>query len=238
MAGKNNNAKDEREEAIVEAEKIAAEEAASKQAALVPPKPREAAPSKGKDEETMERYRLFVPRKIFFTKGVGTHRRELRSFELALRDAGIEKFNLVQVSSILPPGCKVVSRNEGLSTLLPGMVAYTVMARCSSNEPHRLIAASIGCAVPAESDAYGYLSEHHACGETEKTAGDYSEDLAAAMLASTLGIEFDEDQSWDEKKEEFKISDRIVKTTNVTQSAVISPSGEYTTVVAAAVFLF
>ena len=47
----------------------------------------------------------FVPRGMFLTKGVGSHREELHSFELALRNAGIEKCNLVQVSSILPPGC-------------------------------------------------------------------------------------------------------------------------------------
>jgi arginine decarboxylase len=180
---------------------------------------------------------LFVPKKVFFTKGVGSHKKELRSFELALRDAGIERCNLVQVSSILPPNCKVISRAKGLAQLVPGMITFTVMARCCANEPHRLIAASVGCAIPAR-DFYGYLSEYHAFGETEKMAGDSAEDMAAAMLASTLGIEFDEDKSWDEQKEVYRISDKVVRTTNITQSAVIGASGNYTTVVAAAVFLF
>jgi arginine decarboxylase len=176
---------------------------------------------------------------MFFTKGVGSHRYELRSFELALRDAGIEKSNLVRVSSILPPSCHTTSRNEGLKELIPGMLTFCVMARCSSNEPHRLIAASIGAAIPADPNAHGYLSEHHAFGETEKIAGDYAEDLAAAMLASTLGIEFDEDKSWDEIKEEYRIgTDKVVRTTNITQSTIISASGDYSTVVAAGVFLF
>ncbi len=181
---------------------------------------------------------ILVPKKIFFTKGVGTHREELRSFELALRDAGIEKCNLVSVSSILPPECKIISRTEGLKELVSGMVTYTVMARCSSNEPHRLIASSIGCAIPADPQAYGYLSEHHAFGENEKVAGDYAEDLAVAMLASTLGLEFDEDKSWDENKETYTLSDKIVRATNVTQSTVIGPEGNYSSVVAVAVFLF
>lgn len=178
-----------------------------------------------------------IPKKLFFTKGRGTHREELRSYELALRDAQIEKCNLVSVSSILPPYCKIISRREGTKHLRPGMITYCVMARCSSNEPRRLIAASVGCAVPQDRSMYGYLSEHHAFGQSDTIAGDYSEDLAAAMLASTLGIEFDEDESWDEKKEVFRISNKIVRTTNVTQSAVIKGS-DYTTVVAAAVFLF
>ncbi|MEJ2744320.1 MAG: arginine decarboxylase, pyruvoyl-dependent [bacterium] len=180
---------------------------------------------------------LLVPKKVFFTNGHGTHKKELRSFELALRDAGIERCNLVTVSSILPPECRIISKAKGLAELVPGMLTFTVLARCSANEPHRLIAASVGCAVPAKG-FYGYLSEYHAYGETEKAAGDNAEDMAAAMLASTLGIEFDEDKSWDEQKGEYRISDKVVKAMNTTQSAVVGPSGEYTTVLAAAVFLF
>jgi arginine decarboxylase len=177
-----------------------------------------------------------VPKKLFLTKGVGRHKEELRSFELALRNAGIEKCNLVQVSSIIPPNCKIISRNQGLAELTPGQITFCVLAKSSSNEFSRLIASSIGCAIPNDNNLYGYLSEHHAFGQTEKFSGDYAEDLAAAMLASTLGIEFDEEKSWDEKKEVYRISDKIVKTTNVTQSAIVKKG--YSTVLAAAVFLF
>ncbi len=186
----------------------------------------------------MSRKSILVPKKFFFTKGAGTHKAELRSFELALRDAGIEKCNLVHVSSILPPECKMMSKNEGLKELFPGMVTFTVMSRCFSNEPHRLIASSVGCAIPADPSAYGYLSEHHAFGQNEKVAGDFAEDLAVEMLASTLGLEFDEDKSWDENKEIYQLSDKIIRTSNITQSAIIGPEGDYTTVISAAVFLF
>ena len=184
------------------------------------------------------RKNLLVPKKMFFTKGVGTHKAELRSFELALRDAGIEKCNLVHVSSILPPDCRVISRNEGLKELYPGMITYAVMSRCCGNEPHRLIAASVGCAVAADRNAYGYLSEHHAFGQNEKVAGDLAEDLAVEMLASTLGLEFDEDKSWDENNAIYHLSNKIVRTSNMTQSAVVGPEGNFTTVISSAVFLF
>lgn len=177
-----------------------------------------------------------VPRRVFLTKGVGSNKAELRSFELALRNAGIEKCNLVSVSSILPPGCRIISRNQGLKELVPGAITFAVIARIASNEPRRLLAASIGLAKPAARETYGYISEYHAFGQTEKQAGDYAEDLAAAMLASTLGVEFDEDTAWDEKKEIFRISNKIVRTSNITQSAVVGTKG-YTTAVAAAVFL-
>lgn len=184
------------------------------------------------------RKRILVPKKIFFTKGVGTQRTELRSFELALRDAGIEKCNLVNVSSILPPECKMISRNEGLKEIVPGILTFVVMARCTSDEPHRLIAASIGCAVPADPAIYGYLSEHHGYGQSEKVAGDFAEELAVNMLASTLGMEVDESKLWEDRKKELRISDKIVRTSNVTQSAVVNPGGDYTTVLAVAVFIF
>jgi len=179
----------------------------------------------------------YVPQRIFLTKGVGRHREELHSFELALRDAGIEKCNLVQVSSIMPPGCVFVPRKAGMAQIQPGAITYCVMSRCCSNEPGRLLAASVGCAIPADKKAYGYISEHHAFGQTGRQAGDYAEDLAAAMLASTLGIDFNVDESWDEKKEIFRISGKIVGTRNITQSSIVKNNG-YTTVMAAVMFVF
>ncbi|GMR04897.1 MAG: arginine decarboxylase, pyruvoyl-dependent [Thermodesulfobacteriota bacterium] len=180
---------------------------------------------------------VLVPKKIFFTKGVGIHKEELHSFELALRDAGIEKCNLVKVSSIFPPGCKIIPRSQGVKNMSPGQITFCVMSRLSSNEPRRLLAASVGCAIPVDKKLYGYLSEHHAYGQTDTVAGDYAEDLAAAMLASTLGIELDENLGWDEKKEIYRISDKIVRTTNITQSAIVRKDGKFATVVAAAVLV-
>ena len=179
-----------------------------------------------------------VPTKMFFTKGAGVARRQLMSLEMAFRDAGIEKFNLVTVSSILPPGCQKITKEKGLELLTAGEIVHCVMARNSTNEPNRLVAASIGCAVPAEKESqYGYLSEHHPFGETDEKAGDYAEDLAATMLATTLGVEFDPNSAWDEKEKVFKMSDKIVNTTNITQSAQANKDGLWTTVIAAAIFV-
>lgn len=178
-----------------------------------------------------------VPKQVFFTKGVGRHREELGSFEMALRNAGIEKFNLVRVSSIFPPGCKIVSRNHGLKYLHPGSVVFCVMYDLRSNEPNRLMAASVGLAVPANSDQYGYLSEHKSFGETEKKAGEYAEDLAASMLATTLGIKFNPDDAWNEREQVYKASGKFIKTTNITQSAQGDKNGLWTTVLAAAIFI-
>ena len=178
-----------------------------------------------------------VPKKIFLTKGVGKHKEKLVSFEAALRNAGIASFNLVRCSSILPPGAPVLSKSKGLHYLSPGEIVYVVMAECSTNEPHRLIAASIGVAIPKDRNQYGYLSEYHSFGETENKTGDKAEDLAAQMLATTLGVPFDPDTSYDERKELWKISTKIVRTTNTTQTAIGNKYDFWTTVIAAAVFI-
>jgi len=180
---------------------------------------------------------LYVPSKIFLTKGVGCHPEELTSFEMALRDAGIGPFNIVSVSSIYPAGCKLVSREDGLAELVPGQIVHAVYSRNATNEPNRLVSASIGLAIPKDKNAYGYLSEHHAFGQSAKVAGDYAEDLAAEMLATVLGVKFDVDLSWDEKRHLWTISDKIVTSQNVTMAATGDRDGRWTTVVAAAILL-
>jgi len=180
---------------------------------------------------------IIVPQKVFLTRGVGRAKDKLASFEAALRKAGIAPCNLVKVSSILPPGCRIVPRSKALHELLPGQITFVVMSENQTDEPHRLIGASIGVAVPADKSQYGYLSEYHSFGEKEEKAGDYAEDLAAQMLASTLGVPFDIDSSYDDRREVWKISGKIVRTTNITQTAVGSKEGLWTTAIAAAVFL-
>jgi arginine decarboxylase len=177
-----------------------------------------------------------VPRAVFLTRGVGTHRERLASFEEALRDAKIAQYNLVNVSSIFPPRCKVWPRKKGVQVLRAGEITFAVIARNDTNENRRLVTSSIGLAIPADRSQFGYLSEHHSYGQTEDESGEYAEDLAASMLATILGVPFTSDESWDERKEIYKISGKIVHSRNITQSA-IGKKGLWTTVVAAAVFV-
>ena len=178
----------------------------------------------------------FVAKKIFLTQGVGKHREKLSSFEMALRSAGIAQYNLVRVSSIFPPHAKLISKKDGIKLLKPGQILYVVMSENATNEPHRLVASSVGVAIPKDRAQYGYLSEHHSFGQTDKLAGDYAEDLAASMLATVLGVDFDPNTSYDERKDVWRLSNKIVTTRNVTQSAIGDRDGLWTSVVAAAVF--
>jgi arginine decarboxylase len=180
---------------------------------------------------------MYIPQKIFFTKGCGVHPEKLTSFEMALRNAGIAPYNIVAVSSIYPIGCKTIDAESGLKELTPGQIVHAVYSRIETNEPDRLLAASIGVALPKDENAYGYLSEHHAFGQSEQESGDYAEDLAAEMLATILGLEFDPEASWDEKRQIWNISDKIVETTNITATAKGDKKGRWTTVITAAVLL-
>ena len=180
---------------------------------------------------------MILPNKMFLTKGVGIHKEKLSSFEVALRDAGIAPFNLVRVSSIYPPNCKMLSKEAGLKYLSPGQILFTVIAEAATNEPNRLIAASIRMAFPKKPEQYGYLSEAHTYGWTEKKTADYAEDLAAGMLATTLGVKFDPEASYDKRKAQWKISGDIVKTRELTQSAEGHKDGLWTTVISVAVLI-
>ena len=178
-----------------------------------------------------------IPQYCFFTKGVGVHKDQLASFELALRKAGIEKCNLVNVSSIFPPDCKLVSSQKGLTMLKPGQITFVVMAKVETDEPNRLISTAIGLALPMNHNGYGYLTEHHSFGETAKRAGDYAEDLAATMLATTLGLKFDARLAWDARKQIYQASGKIFKTTQIVQSSEGDKNGLWTTALAVAVFI-
>lgn len=177
-----------------------------------------------------------VPKKVFFTNGVGISKHRLMSFEMALRDCGVEKCNLVTVSSILPPHCKIVSRKKGVKLLEPGQITFAVMSKNDTDESNRLISAAIGLAVPTDKNSYGYLSEVHLQGSTDEQTGELAEDLSASMLATTLGIEFDAKTAWNDREQVYRASGKVLRTSNVVQSAR-GKNGFWTTVVAAAIFV-
>ncbi len=179
-----------------------------------------------------------TPTQVFLTRGVGVHRHALTAFEFALRDADIEQQNLVSVSSILPPRCEMIPRETGVETLSPGEITYCVLARAETNEPGRLIHASIGLARPRDPTLYGYISELHGFGMTAEASGETAEDLAASMLASTLGIDLDPELSWNERKQRYEHSELIVESLSLTAAATGDPRGQWTCAVAAAVFRF
>ena len=164
-----------------------------------------------------------IPRRVFLTKGVGKHKAEIMSLELALRDASIAQYNLVEATSIFPPGCKIIPAEKGAECLSPGEIVFCVMSRNSTDEPHGLMAASVGLAIPKEENRYGYLLEHQSFDQEYEEAANYAESLAAEMLTTTLA------------KDSYY--DGIARTMHITQTAASEGNGLWTTVIAAVVFV-
>ena len=178
----------------------------------------------------------YVPKQVFFTQGTGVHREKLMSFELALRDAGIQKQNLVRVSSIYPTSCEIIPKDQGLPKLKAGQITFVVLAESATQEENRLACAGIGLAVPRDHE-HGYIAEHHGFGMTKEKTEDLVEDLAATMLATTLGVPFDPDKAWDEREQQYRMSGEIIKTESF---VVVAPGAEgplWTSVISAAVFI-
>lgn len=180
---------------------------------------------------------FFTPKKFFLTKGIGRHKEKLTSLELALRDAKIGPYNIVKVSSIIPPGCKNVSSEEGIKYLSPGQIVFCVLSENSTDEKGRIVVSSVGVAQPDNPNLHGYLSEHHSFGQTEEEAKVYAEKLAAYMLATTLGFEFDTSSEMDEVREMWRVNGYSIQTNSISCVAECKENGVWTTVVAASVFI-
>lgn len=178
----------------------------------------------------------FVPTRAFFTTGVGSHKNKLQSFELALRDARIEKQNLVYVSSIFPPKCHLIEVEEGVQELMAGQITFCVMARNETNEKNRLVGSAVGMAFPANREHYGYISEHKAFGQDADELGDFAEDLASTMLATTLGIDFDPETGYDERRQIYHMSGKIIDSKSA-PCVTTGLSNIWTSTVSAVVFL-
>lgn len=179
-----------------------------------------------------------IPKKLFLTKGHGTHRHRLQSFELALRNAGIASCNLVNVSSIVPPHCELISRAEGMSLLHPGEITYCVLSKVHTKDPGT-IGASVGIAIPDSTDEYGYIAEYHDPEESISQLKNTVEELAILMLATTKGVTTSQDglnKSVTDEEIVNRFKDQM-KTDSVAELLQHTDSNRWSTVVAVAVFI-
>ena len=169
--------------------------------------------------------------------GCGKAKEKLASFEMALRDAGIAEYNLVKVSSILPPNCKIINKKKGISMLSPGQIVFVVMSEQSTNEPGRQITASVGIAIPPDRSKHGYLSEHHSYGQTKKESGIYSKNLAAYMLATIMDGSINAEKNYNQQKDLWKIKGKPIQTKEVTSYSCGDQNGNWVTVLSAVVLI-
>lgn len=103
--------------------------------------------------------------KYFLGSGATDAPTPLNAFDHALLDAGVGDCNLIRLSSILPPGCQRVERQQlPYGALVP--VAYADM---TSSEVGAWISAAVSVAIPADPTLPGLIMEHHGFGRLVET---------------------------------------------------------------------
>jgi arginine decarboxylase len=150
----------------------------------------------------------FIPRRLFFTAGVGQHELERVALQHAMRQAGVSQCNLVKVSSILPPETQIITRAEGVRLLRPGNIVFAIIAQAQTNEPHQRITPAIAWANPDKRGVPGFIAEVEedlAKGKSEETAADQVGEEAITILAETLRVKVDPKRKWDRRKRTTRI---------------------------------
>jgi arginine decarboxylase len=180
-----------------------------------------------------------VPSHYFLTRGTGVHEKDLRAFEEALREAGIPMCNLVKISSIIPPGCQRVSREEGIKMLKPGQITFSVIAQSQTNEPGQKITAGIGLAQPKNEALYGYLSEaEEIIGRTATDVAEDVEEMALENLVTGWGHKFDASSVLKPGKREYKLHGEEILVDSLVQTATGADHNLYTVVLVLAVLIY
>src|SRR4030081_3717570 len=84
----------------------------------------------------------WIPSRVFFVSGVGMHAQERVALQHAMREAGVADCNLLKVSSVIAPGCRIISAQQGRRLLRPGNMVCAVIAPAQTDEPHQRVTAA------------------------------------------------------------------------------------------------
>jgi arginine decarboxylase len=180
-----------------------------------------------------------VPKKFFLTKGKGVHEKELRAFEEALRDAGVNVCNFIKTSSVVPRGCQLISKEEGLKLLEPGQITFAIMAQSQTNEPGQKIVAGIGLAQPKDKNLHGYMTEvEEAIGRTDEDVEQDVIEMAIENLVTEWNPKFDGEKVYRRGEKNYRLENRDIYVDSIVQSATGAEKNQYTVVVAIAVFIY
>ena len=105
-----------------------------------------------------------MPTRYFLASGASDGYTPLNAFDGALLQAGIGNTNIVKMSSIVPPHCKLVAP----IALPPGALVPTAYAAITSDVPGEIISAGIAVALPEDENQNGLIMEYSAKGERAK----------------------------------------------------------------------
>ncbi len=103
--------------------------------------------------------------KITLTKGTGTGNTLLSAYDNALQECGVSNYNIIPLSSIIPPGSTIIKEKYITPEEDYGKRLYVVWARIESDKKGEFIGGGIGWyQLP---DGRGIFVEHHENGTTK-----------------------------------------------------------------------
>ena len=180
-----------------------------------------------------------VPKQFFFTKGIGIHEKDMRAFEEALRDAGVHTCNFIKTSSVIPPGCKLTIKEEGIKLLQPGQITFAIMAQSMTNEPGQMVTAGIGMAQPKDKTKHGFLTEvEEIIGRTPEDVEQDVIEMAIENLITQWNPKFDGEKVFRKGKQNYTIEGEDILVDSIVESAQGAEKNQYTVVVVLAVFIY
>ena len=127
---------------------------------------------------------LFKATRFTIVAGYGAGHTALNAFDNALQNSGIGNYNLVRVSSILPPLCKestIIQVPHG--SLLP--IAYSSIE--SSNIGEEIVAV-IGIGIPSDPNNIGVIMEYATRGITVNAENTVKQMVEEAMNNRNIRI--------------------------------------------------
>jgi arginine decarboxylase len=180
-----------------------------------------------------------VPQKVFWTKGVGTHKENKNARDAASREAGVGKLNLVTVSSILPPGIQEIGLDEFIKLVQPGEIVFSIHGVCESNVPGQKVCAGMGRARPWDKSHTGYVTElFEEPGVQEEDIQKRVETMALQLFADENGVEgFTAEDVWKKGKTTYEVGGIKVEIDSIIASGVCNHDGDYTCAMVMAVFV-
>jgi arginine decarboxylase len=158
----------------------------------------------------------------------------------ALRQAGVADCNLVKVSSVLPPGVRLIDRAEAEQLLRPGNVVFAVIAQAVTQEPHQRLSVGVGWAIPDKPGVPGYVAEveeEQGHGMSAEACADEVGATAIRLLAERLRVKCDAETLWKKRKSGLALGRTRVLADSLTETVVGDEQGRYTAAVALAVYL-
>jgi arginine decarboxylase len=143
-----------------------------------------------------------MPTRVFFTSGTAVHTTQRGAMQRAMNDAGVGECNLVKTSSVIPPGCEIITRERGLRLLRAGNIVHAVIAQGQTSEPHQRVTPALCWAQPEDSELPGYIAEVEedlTMGKNPKTATDEAGEALLTIMAEKAAARVDARKLWAER---------------------------------------